>query len=60
MTKRFLPTHPGEILLITAILSDRRRNQNMLVHWGIGLIAALAQVALMLAVIRLLYPDAIF
>ncbi|HJW82780.1 MAG TPA: hypothetical protein VJ754_00615 [Anaerolineae bacterium] len=48
------------ILVITAVLSDRRRNQNMLVHWGIGLIAALAQVALMLAVIRLLYPDAIF
>ena len=48
------------ILVIAAILSDRRRNRNMLAHGGIGLIAALAQVALMLAVIRLLYPDAVF
>ena len=48
------------ILVIAAILSGRRRNQNMLAHWGISLIAALGQVALMLALIRLLYPAAIF
>ena len=45
---------------IAATLSDRRQGHNLVVHLGVGLAAALAQAALMLAVIRLLYPDAIF
>ncbi len=48
------------LLLIAAILSDRRQRQNIGVHGAISLIAAVAQILLMLAVIRLMYPDAIY
>jgi len=53
----FLPV--ALIFLITAILADRRRRRNLIVDAGVGIAAALTQVALMLAVIRLLYPDAV-
>jgi len=45
---------------IAAVLSDRRQGHNLVVHLGVGLAAALAQTALMLAVIRFLYTGAIF
>ena len=48
------------LFAIAAILSDRRQGRNLVIHLGIGLVAALAQAALMLIVIRLLYPSAIF
>ncbi len=48
------------LLLIAAILSDRRQRQNIGVHGGISVIAAVAQILFMLAVIRLMYPDAIY
>ena len=48
------------IFAVAAILSNRRQGQNMLLHAGISLLAAIAQVALMLAAIRILYPSTIF
>jgi hypothetical protein len=48
------------LFAIAVILSDRRQGHNLVIHLGAGLAAALAQAALMLAVIRLLYPGAIF
>ncbi len=48
------------LLLIAAILADRRQRQAIGVHVGIGVIAAVVQILLMLAVIRLMYPDAIY
>ena len=54
----FLPV--ALIFMITAILADRRRRRNLVVHLGVGVMAAIAQVALMLAAIRLIYPDAVF
>lgn len=44
------------ILLASAVLRDRRRHQGMARHVGIGVAAALAQLALMLVVISLLDP----
>ena len=54
----FLPA--ALIFTIVAILSDRRRSQSIVVHLGIGVMAGLAQVAVMLAVVRWLYPNAVF
>jgi hypothetical protein len=48
----FLPV--AVIFMITAILADQRRHRNLVVHLGVGVIAAIAQVALILIVIRLL------
>ncbi len=47
------------IFAIAAILSSRRQGQNMLLHAGISFLAAIAQAALMLAAIRILYPSTI-
>jgi hypothetical protein len=54
----FLPV--ALIFVLTAILSDRRRNRRIVFHLGLCVVAAIAQAALMLAAIRLLYPDAVF
>ena len=54
----FLPA--GVLLLIAAILADRRRSLNSVMHLGVAAFAAIIQVALMLAVIRIIYPDAVF
>jgi hypothetical protein len=43
------------LLAGAAILSDRRQGHNLIVYLGMGMAAALAQAALMLAVIRVLY-----
>ncbi len=48
------------IFAITAILVDRRQRQNMVAHWGIAVVAGLAQIALMFAAIRVLDPNAMF
>ncbi len=53
----FLPV--ALIFFSAAILANRRRRQNLSVYLSVGALAALAQAALMLALIRLLYPDAI-
>jgi hypothetical protein len=50
----FLYAPVAGLFAIAAILSDRRRGHNLLVHLGIGLAAALIQAALMLVVVRLL------
>lgn len=47
------------VFMIAAILADHRRRRNLIVHLGIGVLVAMIQVALMFAVIRLLYPDAV-
>jgi hypothetical protein len=47
----YLPV--AAIFLIAAIVSDRRRHQTSAAHVGVGVLAALAQVALMLAVVGL-------
>ena len=54
----FLPT--ALMFAVGAILADRRRRRSSLVHAGIGVIAGLAQVALMLIAIRLFYPSTLF
>ena len=41
------------IFAVTAILSNRRQGQNMLLYVGISILAAMAQVALMWVVIRI-------
>ncbi len=56
----FLFTPVAGLFAIAAILSDLRQGHNLVVHLGVGLAAALAQAALMLAVIRFLYAGAIF
>ena len=48
------------IFAIAAILSNRRQGQKIFLYMGIGLLAAIAQAALMLAAIRILYPSTIF
>jgi asparagine N-glycosylation enzyme membrane subunit Stt3 len=48
------------IFAIVAILSDRRRSQNIILHLGLCVMAGLAQAGVMLAAIRLLYPNAAF
>lgn len=48
------------IFAVAAILSDRRQGRNILLHAGISLLAAMAQVVLMLAAIQILYPSTIF
>jgi len=45
---------------VTAIISDIRNKQPVAVHIGVCLIAGIAQAVLMFAVIRLLYPSAVF
>jgi hypothetical protein len=50
----FLPT--AGLFAIAALLSTRRQGRNLVVPLCVGLPAALAQAALMLAVIRILYP----
>ena len=50
----FLFAPVAGLFAIAAILSDRRHGRNLVVHLGVGSVAALAQVALMLAVIRFL------
>jgi hypothetical protein len=52
----FLFAPVAVLFVIAAILSDLRQGHNLVLHMGIGFIAALAQAALMLAAIRLLYP----
>jgi hypothetical protein len=42
------------LFAIAAILSDHKQGHNLVAHLGIGLVATLAQAALMLVVIRLL------
>jgi len=49
----FMPV--AGLFAIAAILSGRRQAHNMIVHIGVGLAAALAQAALMLAAIRFLF-----
>jgi hypothetical protein len=49
----FLPV--AVIFVIAAILANRRQHRNLIVHVGVGVLAAIIQVALMLAVIRFLY-----
>jgi hypothetical protein len=49
----FIPT--ALLLATAAILSDRRQRGNLLLHLGVAFAAALVQVALMLAVIKILY-----
>lgn len=51
----FLYIPVAGLFAIAAILSDRRQGNNLVIHLGAGLAAALAQAALMLVVIRLLY-----
>ena len=48
------------IFTLVAILSDRRRSQSFILHLGLCVMAGLAQVAVMFAAIRLLYPNAAF
>ncbi len=48
------------IFAVAAILSSRKQGQNIFLHMGIGFLAAVAQVALMLAAIQVLYPSTIF
>jgi hypothetical protein len=50
----FLFAPVAGLFAIAAILSDRRQGRHIVVHSGVGLAAALAQAALMLAFIRLL------
>ena len=54
----FLPI--ALIFAVTAILADRGRNRRIVFQLGLSVIAAIAQVALMLAAIRILYPNAVF
>jgi predicted RNase H-related nuclease YkuK (DUF458 family) len=46
----------ARLFAIAATLSDLRQGHNLVIHLDIGFVAALAQAALMLVVIRLLYP----
>jgi len=48
----FLIAPVAILFAIAAILSDHRQGHNLVAHLGIGLVAALAQAALMLDVIR--------
>nr|MBI2905626.1 hypothetical protein [Chloroflexota bacterium] len=50
----FLHIPVAVLLIITGILRNRRQRLNMAIHLGICAAAAVAQVALMLAVIRVL------
>jgi hypothetical protein len=45
---------------LSAIVSDRRSGQNLVRHLVLCVIAGIAQAALMLLAIRVLYPGAIF
>jgi asparagine N-glycosylation enzyme membrane subunit Stt3 len=49
----FLYAPVALLFIIAAILSDRRAGHNLLVHFGVAFAAALAQAAMMLAVISL-------
>ena len=54
----FLPA--AVIFAIIALSSDRRQKHSSVRHIGIAIVAGLVQAALMLIVVRLLYPSAIF
>jgi hypothetical protein len=52
---------PVAVLLLAAVLvADRRRHQSMRRHVGLCALGGLAQVLMMLGVIRLMYPAAVF
>jgi len=50
----FLFAPVAGLFAVTAFLSDRRRSDKPVFHWGAALAAALVQAVLMLSVIRLL------
>jgi hypothetical protein len=50
----FLYSPAALFFVIAALLSDKRQSQNTGIHLGIGVIAALAQAALMFAAVRFL------
>ena len=56
----FLYLPSAALLLLAAMLSDRKRHQHLFPHAIVSVMAAMTQALLMLAVIRLLYPEAIF
>ena len=48
------------IFAVISVTSDLRNKQRIAAHLGVCVIAAVVQVALMFAAIRLLYPSAVF
>jgi len=48
------------LLVVAAVTADRRHRYRLSLHLVLVVIAAIAQVAVMLVAIRLLYPSAVF
>jgi len=56
----FLYLPAALLLVVAAVTADRRHRYRLSLHLVLVVIAAIAQVAVMLVAIRLLYPSAVF